>query len=358
MNSTKKTAVLFFLIFLTAAFLYPGKMGTLPDVMKPDNIFIFQDEFYVMEGATIYIYNLKDLSLIRKFGKTGEGPGEILATPMFPNKIFVSKDFIFAETRGKVVYFSKKGELIKEQRKVNPLVFNFQPVGKNYVAQRLVPDEKEKKVFNSIGLFDSELKLIKELYRQTWVQQQAGQKVQLNMVMDFIHYRVFGDKIFVEESEKGLHIEVFDSTGKRLRKIEKDYEKIEITGEMKDRTIERFKNDPVIKIQANQAGGWNSFKTVLDLQFPELFPPILDFGVSTDRIYIQTYKEVDKKAEFLIMDHKGKQIKKVWIPAFESTPLMARIMGAKLDLIHNNKLYYLQENEDEEEWELHVESLE
>jgi hypothetical protein len=36
---------------------------------------------------------------------------------------------------------------------------------------------------------------------------------------------------------------------------------------------------------------------------------------------------------------------------------MSKILGAKLHTIYDDKLYYLMENEDEEEWELYVEEI-
>jgi hypothetical protein len=352
-----KKIQIFVLIMLLTGYLFSDKVGTLPEVMKPDNITIFGNELYIVEGATIYIYSLKDLSLIRKFGKAGEGPGELRATPFFPTRITVSSDFILGETRSKLVYFSKDGKLIKEKRKPNNLVMGFIPIGKNFVATRM-HQEEDKLIYNCTRVYDSDLKEIKELYRQKWVQQGIQPPaIKLYMIMDFTNYRVYDDKIFIEESAKGFVIEAFDKAGNKLYQIKKDYEKIKVTDEQKEEIINRFKEDPVIKIQANQQGGWNEIKKLFTMIFPEAFPAIQDIGISNNIIYVQTYKVINNKEEYLVLDLKGNIVKKVFIPKFEGTPIMARILGAKLHTIKNNKLYYLTENIDEEEWELHAEEI-
>jgi hypothetical protein len=169
---------------------------------------------------------------------------------------------------------------------------------------------------------------------------------------------VYDNKIFIEESPKGFLIEVFDSKGNKLYQVEKDYEKIKVTGKDREETINRFKEDPVIKVQITQFGGWNEFRKQFSMNFPETFPAIQDIGISNDKIYVQTFKKVNGKDEYVVMDLKGKIIKKTYAPTFEGTPMMARILGAKAHTIANGKLYYLKDNIDEEEWDLYIEDIE
>lgn len=353
-----KKSVFFVLSIFLASLVFSAKVGTLPEVMKPDNITVRGDELYVVEGSTIYIYSLEDLKLTRKFGKNGEGPGELLVIPGIPNKIIISDDYILAETPHKIIYFSQKGELVKEKKRTSPLTFGFIPIGKNFVGIKQQATGKGK-VFSSICIFDPELKEIKELHRQKWVQQAGvGGKISLDMVMDFIHYKVYDNKIFIEESPKGFLIEVFDYKGDKLYQVEKDYEAVKVTDKVKEEIIDRFKEDPAIKMQIAEEGGWNALKKLISMNFPDTFPAVQDIGISNDKIYVQTFKKVNGKEEYVIMDLKGKIIKKGYAPAFEGTPLLARILGAKLHTIANGKLYYLQDNIDEEEWELYCEAIE
>jgi len=72
-------------LLLLAAFVWAENPGTLEGVLVPEMIQVSGDELYVLEGATIYVYSLKDLKLLCKFGQKGEGPGELKIMEAFPN---------------------------------------------------------------------------------------------------------------------------------------------------------------------------------------------------------------------------------------------------------------------------------
>jgi hypothetical protein len=52
------------------------------------------------------------------------------------------------------------------------------------------------------------------------------------------------------------------------------------------------------------------------------------------------------------LDLKGNILKTTYIPKFLEPEIFPQIAGAKLYSIFNGILYYIAENEDEEEWEL------
>jgi hypothetical protein len=330
-------------------------MGVLPEVMKPDNITIYKNELYVVEGAEISVYSLKDFKLLRKFGKKGEGPGELLAVPTFYNKVSVFPDYIFTVGFNKVIFFSKEGKMIKELKKtfLNLLIT---PLGENFVVNSYKQGE-DKRIYSTITICDSKFEEIKELYRQKHVQQGAVPNTKLDMVMDFVYYSVYDDKIFIDRSPDGFIIDVFDSQGNKLYQIEKDYEKIKVTDKQKIEIINRFKEDPSIKLAIQQQGGWEELKKLFTMNFPSVYPAIQEFEISQAKIYIQTYKLKENKSEYIVMDLKGKEINRVFLPRFDNTPMMSKLMGAKLHTIYNDQLYYLMENEDEEVWELHREKI-
>jgi hypothetical protein len=356
-----KKAFIFFLFSLLAVAAYSAKVGTLPEVMKPDNISIYQDELYVVEGAKISVYSLDELKLLRQFGKKGEGPGELMVIPyIYYNRVAVSKEFVLAESFNKLVFFTRDGTFKKEKMKGQETgrINQTLPVGKNFVVKKLRLGD-DRIAYTVIAVHDPELKEIKELYRQKFVQQvQQGKQVQLEMVMDFVDFKVYDDKIYIEESPNGFVIEVFDSEGKKLDRIQKEYEKLEVTSAHRERILDRFKNDPSIKAQSKQAGGWNELKKIIKTNFADTFPAIRSFGISGGKMYVQTFKVKDNKDEYVIMDLKGKILKRAYVQAFRNVPLTGELLSVKLNTVHNGKLYYVMENEDEEEWELHVEELE
>ena len=71
--------------------------------------------------------------------------------------------------------------------------------------------------------------------------------------------------------------------------------------------------------------------------------------VKNDKIYVSTYLRQDNKEKYIIMDLKGKIIKKTYLPKFKNVTLVESVLGTKLHTLIDDKLIYLTENEDEEE---------
>ncbi len=344
---------LFVVFWLMTGFVFSAYVGSLPEVMKPYNIKIAGSELYVMEDYNVSVYSLKDLKLIRKFGKKGEGPGEIQILPSYSNKLDVYPDYILVETPLKLIYFKKEGTFLKEIKKKSYLYLITLPVGKNFVINKALLDRERKIAYSCICLFDPKMNEIKELYRQKHPQQGFTPPLELDMTLDLPLFEVADDKIFIEESPEGFIIDVFDSKGSKLYRIKKEFEKIKISDDRKDEMFKRFIENPAIKAQ----GGWEQVKNRVKLIYPDTFPAIKGIAVSGNKLYVQTHKRKDNKEEYVIMDLKGKVLKKVYIHRFENVTLNGEIFGTKLHTIYNDKLYYLMENEDEEEWGLHVEEI-
>jgi hypothetical protein len=356
--------MIFLLSFvLLSSLLFPVKLGTLSELTNPDNITLHNDELYVVQGPNIYVYALKDLRFIRKFGKKGQGPGELLAIPGTPNRISVQKDYILAETYVKLIWFTKEGKLIKEMKKPIFGLLGFIPLGKKgekFVARWIKPDEN-KVIHDTICIFDAELKPVKKLYKQKWIQQGVQPpNIQLDMVPDFITFKVYDDRIFIDESANGFVIEIFDIDGNKLRRLEKNYTQIQVTEDDKERMINRLKEEKYSKVQSQMVGGWNNLKKILNMQFAKTYPAIQDIEVSDNKIFIQTHKRVEDKGqvkeEYVVMDFKGNILRRVMAPEI-ITSVQAREWGAELNTMYKGKLFYLLENFDEETWELHVHEM-
>jgi len=351
----KKSLLLVLFTLMTIA-SYAVKVGELPDVGKPSMISVNGNELYVGEGCVFSVYSLKDFSLLRQFGKKGEGPGELIERPNYPNKITVLKDRIFVTGIGKVISFSRDGKFQKEF-KTHQRVIQLLPVGKNFVAKERGFAEDGKTAIMMINLYNSEMKKIKEIYRQDWVRQGSGTALRLNLGFDFVSFVVENDKIFIDKSPEGFVIDVFDSNGNKLYGIKNEYEKLPLTSAHKEQLVNMVKNDPAIKRDVKRAGGWNELMKVFTLEFPEFFAPIKGIEISGKKIYARTFEQKDGKEKYVVMDLKGKVIKTLYLPAKLETGLLAQLAGCKLFSISDERLYYIKENEEDEQWELHVEKL-
>lgn len=350
----KIVLIIIMILILLVTWIQGEKIGVLSEVLKPVSIEVSGDRLYIVEGATFYVYSLKDLGLITKFGKKGEGPGELKVTPLVSNSITALNDQLFVEGLSKVIYFSKDGRLLKEVKKIGAFsTLKILPVGENFAAVRwLNPTEKDKKHYLALSLLDPGMNVIKVLYKQEFPEKEED----IIMVTDSIHFAVYKEKIYVEESEKRFFIEVFDSKGDKLLEIKKDFETRKVTGKEKEAILENFKEDNFVKMMAQSKGGWENFKKSINFVYPDRFPYIKDITVTGNKIYVSTYETKDNKEKYIIMDLKGNIVSTCYIPIPKESSFLAKTLGRdnRFYGITNNKFYYLKENEDDEEWELHV----
>lgn len=348
-----KKVVFINLMVLGFSFLFSKNIGPVPGVLKPNMMEVAGDELYIVEGAVISIYSLNDLQLIRRFGRDGEGPGELKVVPYYNNRVSVFPDFILAESVDRLIYFSKEGIVIKQMGKPVESAF-FTPVGKNYVGKKVKRDPEQKTTFIVIALYNSEGQLIKELYRQKFAQQVNGRNVTIQLFVDLVNFQVWDNKIFIEKSPEGFVIDVFDSNGKALYQINREYEKIKVTGAHKEAAIKEIKEDPTIKRRIKQLGSWENLLKMMKFTFPDFMPPIQNIEIADGKIYARTFQKKNNNEEYIVMDLEGKMLRKTYIPRVHPLSLKDQLIGVKMAVIRNDKLYYLKENEEQELWELHV----
>lgn len=340
-----KKWLIFLLIIMVGSLASAEKLGVLTEVLTPEMIEISDSEIYVVEGATIFMYSLKDLSFIRKFGRKGEGPGELKVNPSITNILVTPGDSLLFISIEKAIRFSKTGQVIKEFR--IPTITNYlYPIGKNYVGIRFKAIAQEKPNI-VVVLFNREMEEIKELYTQ----QMSGAQRLVDLTNDALNISIYKDKIFIDQSPKGFVISVLDANGNQLYQVEKEYKKIKFTEEYKEMALNRIKQDKAIRTI-----GWENLKGLIKIIHSDYLPPIRDLTVTDERIYVKTYQKQGDKDEFIIMDLKGNILKKVYLPAVKEPGFGNEMLGrlAKFYKIYNNKFYYLHENEEEEEWEVHV----
>jgi hypothetical protein len=353
----KKIVLIIIMILLLLVTRVKGeKIGALTEVLKPGSIEVSKDRLYVVEGATFYVYSLKDLGLITTFGKSGEGPGELKVVPMFSNRIKALHDKLFAEGMSKVIFFSKDATLLREIRKKGGFTtFKVMPIKENFAAVRMLnPTEKDKKYYLALSLLDPEMNVKKILYKQEFPEREKD----IIMVTDSIHFEVYKDKLYVEESERGFLIEVFDSKGDKLFEIKKNFTRQTLTEKDKAAILKNFKEDNFVRMMVKGAGGWENFKTTVNFIYPDTFPPIQDITVTDDKLYVSTYNNNKKgdKVKYIVMDLKGNIISTPYMPVPRDSSFLAKTFGRdnRFYGITNGKFYYLMENEDDEVWEVHA----
>ncbi len=328
-------------LMLLPILVFAAKVVPIQGPFRPYQIRVDESRAYIVEGAVIYIYSLKDFSLQKKFGKKGEGPREFIIPPPGGVEIIIGSDCLLVTSLGKLSYFTKQGEFNKEIKITTIQGSGVLPLGDGDRFVAISNKFENNAMYDAIEMFDADLKRGKEVFRVKSPLQPG--KVDIITTARRPLLCTFADKIFFGDSKGEIHM--FDSSGKKRCTISHKYEKIKLTEEHKKRYILFFKTDPRFK------QGWERFKD--QLHFPDFLPVIREMIVSDERIYILTYKNKDKKREFHILDLEGKPIKKVMLPLPEMNPLELYPFTIK-----NNKLYQLIENDNLEEWELHITEIE
>ncbi|MCK4890317.1 MAG: 6-bladed beta-propeller, partial [Candidatus Aminicenantes bacterium] len=290
--------ILLFVLLLPAT---AASLGTLEGVLKPSIIDIHGDRLFVMDIEQVHVYSMKDMSLIKSFGKKGEGPGEYKIIPNFPLSLKAFDEFLIVESIDKLSHFTLEGKYIKEKRKL-PLLVKISEIGKNYIGRRIIQPQDGSLSTSALKIYDSEFKEVKELYKQKFLQQGAFPNLRLDLGKDFLLYQVADNKIFVEKSDKDFLIDVYDFKGNKLYEIKKDYKKIPITSDDKKNMIKDLEMDPDTQMVLKKYGfKWNEFSRNFKYEFPSHRPPIKSMEIDNNKIYISTFRTENNKVETIVM---------------------------------------------------------
>ena len=337
----KFKAVLFVtcLALLSLLNLQAEKVADFEELGQPQGLTIGNGYIYIQERTTIFVYSLKDFKFVNKFGKEGEGPRELKLDPVGnPLGVTPYKGKVYVSSIGKLSIYSKTGEYIKEF-KVKPYD-GFYPLGKNYVCLTTAPLEEnsQKRVF-ALFLADENFKKGKILYKSdVEVGQNAGFEFPTTPFYPDVNGAV---KLFVIAGRDGFAIDVFNTDGEKLYRIKKDEKGLKIPQSYKDKTMKWFKTAP------NYKQYYGYFKS--RISFKDYYPPIATIIVDKDTIYVLTNKFKKEQRECILLDLEGNEKKRVYLPIPESYGMDSTFHF----MFNDHYLYKLEENIDDETWELY-----
>lgn len=333
----RKALVIFVILAMAVVCGAETIIKKLEGIAKPSHVIVDDTQMYVTELTSIYIYSLKDFKLVKKFGKKGEGPQEFFLTPITAALfINVHTEDIVVNSSAKISWFTKAGKFKKEVRVPSPYILEIQPFGDNIVGVAIA--EKDKKLWRVLNIFSPQFKRLHRVQLQPHhFQQGKGMRVFQTNPFNII----YDNKLFIAW-EKELVIRVVDTENKELYTIKHDYKKLKVTEEDKKDVIHVLKTDPETK---------EMFHMLQPIMFPDYYPAIRNMFVTGDKIYVMTFKREDKgkKSEFLILDIKGKLLKRVMFPLKSEGP-----MGVYPHTIYKGVVYQLVEDTKEEDWSLHM----
>ncbi|MCP4147935.1 MAG: hypothetical protein GY757_09300 [bacterium] len=334
----KQLIILALALLLFAPVSYAKKLATIPELLKPGTMAVDNEQFYTVDNCTVFIYSLKDFKLVKKFGKSGEGPREFMASNSAEVSVLPQKDYLIVNSLGKVSFYKKDGTFIKEMKSPSPAMSSLiQPIGKDFVGMNFEGSAQDR--FISINLFNEKLEKVKELSRKQFMDKGA---------MFFPSQPpicfALGDKIVIA-GEKGFELIILDKEGKIVTTIKREYKSQKVTQEYKNGVYDFFKTNQRTK-------PFFEYLKKNVVKFSEFYPPIQLFFVSDGKIYVQTYLAEGETSEFFIFKGDGKFLKRVLLPYKKRFGLFPFPFAIK-----NNIFYQLIETDDEE-WELHASKIE
>ncbi len=318
--------------------IHGEKVAVLEELARPNQMVISDKYIYITQKTEILIYNLKTFKFVTMFGKAGQGPGEFMPMPIggssIPNLIiFPTTKYLFVSALGKILNFSFEGKFLKETvvsfTQITPLTIR--PFGNGYVGQKSINDPKESTV--ELHILDEDLNFKKMIFQR----KNQTTKGKLDILGSNIEYQISDNKIFIPQET--FSVEIFNKEGNKIHTITRDIASVPITEELKT------KLEQSLKSMFGKAL-WDRIKKKIYL--PKEFPPIYQLQVDTSNLYIISWKGDEKQKDVYIYDLDGKFQKQTILPL-----IMENVMLPPPFAIHDNHLYQVLENEEDETWELY-----
>lgn len=287
----------------------------------------------------IRVYSREKFKKLADFGSRGAGPADFIAI----SSVYVFNNSIYVNAFPKLAIFSLDGHLINEI-KCTGNSGNFIPIGNNFVGTQYPPEnpnsEKTKLIY---ALYDSKLKKIKDLYvaeRKRYMVPEE-RKIIIYPDSDYTDAVVYNNKLIIGDTAKGFYFCIFDFNGKKLYEINRPYTRRKITQEEVDEDARKFR-------KSIGETRYQMYFSNVDRRARGFYPAFDNFKVNGDKIFaFSTGKTRESKNVLLILDLKGKLIKETVSPGISLG------LGIKRAYIDNGSIFFMDENEKTEQWELH-----
>jgi hypothetical protein len=328
MKVIKPFFLVIFVLFLTSS-VFSEKVAVLTEVLKPEMITI-DDFLYVTEGTTIYIFDKKNYKFIRKFGQKGEGPQEFKLFAF----IIPQKEHLLINSMGKVSYFTKEGDFIREMKCIgNPNGYRFYPLKNGFIG--IGTTSINKTLYDTVNLYDKNFKNKAALFKRPHFDNHGKMKIPPKHLL----FQTSNNKIYLAV-KTGFIVQVLDEKGRKIHTIERaDYKKRKFTIKDKQNYTTYLKN--------HFKSGYNLAKQ--HIEYPEYFPVISNIFIDDSYLYIATWKFQEGKLElFQYRTTDWKFMKRFFIKVAMQNTIQQYSISIK-----SGKIYQLIENE-VGDWELHI----
>ncbi len=301
------------------------------EIISDDNHLIISDG---IEGTSIYVYDLEELSLISQFGGTGDSIGKFIVSGGHEVDMDIRNDTLLISSHWKMSFFTKKGELLKEQP-IKYDTYGYSYLGGQYQGSDDITINDN--MYYSFNIYDKEFNFKKEITRIASMNQgEHG----LQMLVRRYQGITFNEKFYFKGKSEDFEIEIYDSNGAKYGAISHDYERIPVSEEHRNSIYKLYKEHPLFG---------QFFEQIKHrFVFPDYLPAIYNFNIADEFIYALTYESDSINSVLYKFNIDGKLSEKLYVPlnwknATEIFPYT----------VSGNRLYQLVKNKSEK-WELQI----
>lgn len=289
---------------------------------------------------------------IARWGARGEGPGRYQLQP----HLTPLSDRLWINDFKKIVILSRDGALLREIDLPFANYFMYYPVlpiGDGYIGFPWTRTPSDGRLRHTGTIYDREFRPVREFYSGPAPRllppprdPAKRRRVDVEAVFDCLDYTVHNDRIYVADSRKGLHVEVFDAGGERLYEIHHPHDPIPMSPDFRRMFNRIIEESP----GAEEARRWFNFT------FRETFPAFFSFKLADGHLFLTTFAEQANLFELVTMDLDGGILERSFV--FPVHPLKKVCSGfesfaSEYD-IRGGKLYRLIETRPGVGWHLEI----
>ncbi|MGE5342705.1 MAG: hypothetical protein ACM3SY_14620 [Candidatus Omnitrophota bacterium] len=321
--------------------IFPEKVADLPELNKPHAIECDGENFYILDETTVHVYSIEGCRHIRSFGQRGDGPYELV--PMwFPIQLAVWDDKIMLSSLTKMVTYTKSGKPINEVV-YHQIYRNLIPFQKNYVAVMEATDDKPLVSSYKTLLISSDFKNKTTLLAFSSPPLGARDGKQGFTLPLYTFIRVINNNLYVFSMQHDNEIFVFNTEGKEIRRLKVNLPRVKVTESVKKDLVDYLKSIRYYKRMKLNEEDLESHVFLRDY-----LPTVRLFHIKNGIIYLQTHVKKGKDYQYVLMDLNGKILRTLFLPMN-----LYEINYQGSFCFDKNTYYYLVDNDESENWELH-----
>ncbi|MBU4486953.1 MAG: 6-bladed beta-propeller [Candidatus Delongbacteria bacterium] len=214
-----------------------GRFGH-PFALAVDN----DTNLYVLDVEKCLISKFNDKGIfVTSFGGSGTGPGESI----FPNNIAIINDTVMVSSMSNRLLnkYSLEGKFLYSTKMVCASPIFVKPInnGKNVIGftESVIEGKNSMKISVSLSILNSSFAVFKTINEHTV---DFDPQKSVNFLDLYAPYAAGNGKVFVSQNnDRNYAIDIYDSDGKRIEKISKNYASVRLSQEEKNEFNESLK---------------------------------------------------------------------------------------------------------------------